>query len=102
MQGYQLSFFTEQDRKVNGEPLAEWLLQEGRRLGVSGGTVIAATEGYGRHGRLHAAHFFELADQPVEITFAVTAEQAEALFLRLRQAQLTLFYIKTPVEFGTT
>lgn len=102
MQGFQLSFFTEQDRRLQGEPLAEWLLQEARRLGLGGGTVIAASEGFGRHGKLHAARFFELADQPLEVTFAVTAEECERLLQHLRQAQVRLFYIKTPVEFGST
>lgn len=102
MQGYQLSFFTEQDRKIRGESLAEWLLQEARRLGVGGATVISASEGFGHSGKLHAASFFELADQPIEVTLAVTAEEAERLFQCLRQEEIKLFYIKTPIEFGTT
>lgn len=102
MQGFQLSFFTEQDRRIDGEPLVDWLLAEARRLGIGGATVIPASEGYGRSGRLHAAHFVELADQPLEITMALTAEQVERLFQRLRQADLRLFYIKTPIEYGTT
>ncbi|GKS70104.1 hypothetical protein W03_21080 [Nitrosomonas sp. PY1] len=39
MQGYQLTFFTLQDRKHDGTPLGEWLLHEARRLGLNGATV---------------------------------------------------------------
>jgi hypothetical protein len=31
---------------------------------------------------------------------ALTAEQAERLFARLKQEGVHLFYVKTPVEFG--
>lgn len=102
MQGYQLTFFTQQDRKHGGVPLGEWLLQEARRLGVGGATLLAAAEGYGHAGRIHSAHFFELADQPVEVTMAVTAEEAERMFARLREENDRVFYVKTPIEFGVT
>ena len=102
MQGYQLTFFTQQDRRHAHLPLGEWLVQEARRLKIRGATLIAATEGFGHGGRLHSAHFFELADQPQEITMAVTAEEAERLFARLRAEKIDIFYVKTPIEFGTT
>lgn len=102
MQGYQLTFFTQQDRKHGGNPLAEWLVQEARRLGIRGATLLTAAEGFGHAGRIHSAHFFELADQPVEITMAVTAEEAQRLFIRLEEEQLKIFYIKAPIEFGVT
>ncbi len=102
MQGFQLSFFTEQNRKHAGKPLGEWLLQEARRLGVGGATLIAASEGFGHGGKLHTSHFFELADQPIEITMAVKAEDADRLFARLREESIEIFYVKTAIEFGTT
>ncbi|GAB2893692.1 DUF190 domain-containing protein [Uliginosibacterium flavum] len=102
MQGFQLSFFTEQSRKHHGLPLGEWLLQEARALGLGGATLMAASEGFGHHGTLHSAHFFELADQPVEVTLAVSAADAERFFARLADEKLQIFYVKTPIEFGMT
>ena len=102
MQGYQLTFFTQQDRRHHGTPLAHWLLEEARAMGIGGATLIAASEGFGRLRRIHAAHFLELADQPQEVVMAVTAEQAERLFGRLKAEKLRIFYSKTPIEFGTT
>lgn len=100
MQGFQLTFFTQQDRKHHGRPLAEWIIEEARRLGIGGATLIPAAEGFGHHGRLHSARFFELADQPLEVTLAVTPEEADRLFGRLVEEQIKVFYIKAPIEFG--
>ncbi len=102
MQGFQITFFTLQDRRHRHQPVHEWLLELARSLGIGGATAFAGAEGFGRHGRFHSAHFFELADQPVEVTLAATAQQAAALFVALEQSGEALFYVKTPVEFGTT
>jgi PII-like signaling protein len=102
MQGYQLTFFTQQDKTHGHQPLAHWLLEEARRLGISGATVIPAAEGYGHHRRIHSAHFFELADQPVEVTLAVSEFEAEKLFQRLEQEGINIFYVKMPIEYGMT
>lgn len=101
MNGYQITFFTQQDRYHQHQPLAEWLLQAARQLGLRGATIVAGSEGFGHHRRIHSAHFFELADQPLEVVTVVTEEEAGRLFDLLRQEQVQLFYVKTPVEFGT-
>ena len=102
MKGYQLTFFTQQDRQHNHLPLGEWLLQAAMKLGIGGATLIVATEGFGHDRKLHSAHFFELADQPVEVTMAVNEQQAERIFEHLRQEGVKVFYVKTPIEFGMT
>lgn len=100
MKGYQLTFFTQQNRQHNHQPLGEWLLQAAMKLGIGGATLMAATEGFGHDRKLHSAHFFELADQPVEVTMAVNEQQAERMFEHLKQEGVKVFYIKTPIEFG--
>lgn len=101
MKGYQITFFTQQDRRHHGKPIADWLLRLAKELHLHGATVLPASEGFGHRGRIHSAHFFELADQPVEIMMAVTEEEAARLFERLGTEGVHLFYVKTPVEFGT-
>ena len=71
-------------------------------MGISGATLIPASEGFGHHRRIHSVHFVELADQPLEIVMAVTTEEADRLFAKLRAEKVKLFYSKMPVEFGTT
>lgn len=100
MKGYQVSFLTVQGHRHGGRPFAEWLLQLAMELGLRGATVIPASEGFGKHRRVHSAHFFELADQPIEVVMAVTEDESERLFARLAKEDVHLFYVKTPVEFG--
>ena len=102
MQGHQLTFFTQQDRKHGHLPLGEWLVQEARDLGMGGATLITASEGFGHSGRLHSANFFELADQPIEVTMALSESDTARFFQRLREEKINVFYIKTPIEFGMT
>jgi PII-like signaling protein len=101
MNGYQLTFFTQQNRRHKGKLLAHWVVEEARALGIHGATLIGATEGFGHRGRIHSAHFLDLADQPVEIVMAVTQGEADQLFARLRSESVRIVYVKTAVEFGT-
>ncbi|NQD92609.1 DUF190 domain-containing protein [Pseudomonas sp. CrR25] len=101
MQGYQVTFFTQQNRRHAGKMLADWLVHLAQELHLRGATLMSGVEGFGHDGRLHSSHFFELADQPMEIRLALSEEECERLFARLEQEDIALFYVKTPVEFGT-
>lgn len=101
MNGYQITFFTQQDRKHHGKPIGAWLVELAKEMHLHGATLVAAAEGVGHSGRIHSAHFFELADQPLEVVTIVTAHEADQLFARLEAEQVRLFYVKAPVEFGT-
>ncbi len=99
-QGTQLVFYTQQNHQHAGQPLHSWLLAEAQRTGLQGGSAHYAAEGFGRHRRMHAAHFFELADQPVEIVFILSTEQARLFLEHLRQEKVSVFYVCIPVEYG--
>ncbi|MFO1316792.1 MAG: DUF190 domain-containing protein [Burkholderiales bacterium] len=100
MDGYQITFFTQQDRRHRGHVLAHWLVEQARKLGIHGATMFGGSEGFGHRGRIHSAHFFDLADQPVEIVMAVTFDEADRLFALLREERVQIVYVKTRVEFG--
>lgn len=68
---------------------------------MRGATLVPAEEGFGHNGRLHAARFFELAEQPMEVAMALSEEESQRLFERLQAEDVHLFYVKAPVEFGT-
>ena len=100
MNGYQITFFTHQDRRHKGKPMGEWLLGLVKELGLRGASLHAGGESFSRGGRIHSAHFFELSDQPIEVLMAVTEEEAGRLFDRLKAEKVHLFYVKTAVRFG--
>jgi PII-like signaling protein len=101
MQGVYLKFYVQENRRHHGILAYEWLLEEARKVGIHGGSAFRAIAGYGRHGRLHEEHFFELAgDVSVEVGFALTDDEAKGFLDHLAGEKLKLFYIKVPLEMG--
>lgn len=100
MDGFHLTFFTEQNRRHAGRPVGDWLVRLAQEMGLRGATLVAASEGFGSDRRLHSAHFFELAEQPQAVWITASADECERLFARLRAEGVRLFYVKVPVEFG--
>ena len=101
MKGAYLRFYTHENRKVHGMLFYEWLLEQAKKIGVHGGTAFKAMAGFGRHGVLHEAKFFELAgDLTVEVEFIVTEDEARKLFDVIREAKQRVFYACVPADFG--
>jgi uncharacterized protein len=100
MQGFQLSFFTLQDRRHGTKPVSDWLLDLAKELGLHGASVMAGAKGFGHDGQIHSADLIDLADQPQMVVMTATPEQVDMIFSRLKAEQLQLFYVKTSVEFG--
>jgi PII-like signaling protein len=100
MNGYQLTFYTEQNRKHGHQTICEWLLHEVSQIGIHGATVINCAEGIGHAGAHHAAHMLKLADQPLQIVLAVTEDEAERILDVVRAENVHVFYTRLPIEFG--
>jgi len=101
MHGYQITFYTQQDRAHQNMPLAQWLFREAKRCGFRGATVSGSMEGMGHDGVTHAAGWFDVSDQPVQVTMVVTADEGARLLEHLAAEKLKVFYVKVPVEFAT-
>ena len=103
MNGIFLRFYMREDQRHGHHLLYTWLLREAQALGLHGGTVFRGVAGFGHHGKLHFAHFFELAGElPVQIDFVVTEEEAAKLLDVVERAGVRVFYVKMPVIFGVT
>lgn len=100
MQGFLVTFFTQQDRVHGQVPLAQWLLDEAKRHGIRGATMSGSMQGLGHDGAIHAAGWFDLSDQPVQVSLVVSAEESDLMFAHLEREKIRVFYMKTPVEFG--
>lgn len=101
MKGFQLEFFMEYDKRYGHQPLHEWLLGLARAQGIAGATVFMGSMGFGHHSRMHSAHFFELADQPVLVTMVVTESESVKLFEIIEKENVHIFFVSMPVEFGS-
>lgn len=97
----QLGFYLSEKQHWDGKPLYEWLLEQARAQGIHGGSAFRAMAGFGRHGRMHEDHFFELAgDLPVKVEFIVDDEAADVFLSYLQSFDLKVFFVKSPVDSG--
>lgn len=101
MNGVHLRLYTYETRKHQGISVYEWLLEQAKKLGIHGGSAFRAMAGFGRHGRLHEQHFFELpGDVPILVEFLMTQDEAHAYLALLREQKLDLFYSRVVTECG--
>lgn len=79
--------------------LREWIVNLTKELGLRGATRVSGIEGFGHTGKIHSAHFFGLADQPMEIRLAMTDEKDQRLFERLAIEDVALFISRCPLNW---
>ncbi len=101
MQGSLFRFYVHEGHRHHGKLVWEWLLEQGNRLGIRGGSAFKAMAGFGRHHTLHEARFFELAGSlTVEVEFIATEAEARQLLDLLHREKVRLFYAYMPARFG--
>jgi PII-like signaling protein len=98
--GYEIIFITPQNRRHQGKLVVDLIVETAQRLGIARVTKRADSEGTGAGGAVHSAHFFELADQPVEVVFILDAATGERLVAEVEQADIPVFCIRKQVEYG--
>jgi PII-like signaling protein len=96
-----LDFYVAEKEHHEGMPLYEWLLEEGRAIGIPGGSAFRAIAGFGRHGTMHEDTFFELAGElAVKVEFIVDDEHADKLLGVLHEQNMNIFYLRSAVQAG--
>ena len=101
MHGIYLKIYVGESQKHTGMLLYEWLLEQAKKIGISGGSAFRAMAGYGRHGVMHEEGFFELAGNlPVEVVFMVSENDATRLLDLIVAEKLKMFYVKIPAQYG--
>ena len=74
-----LRIFVGESDKRGGRPLYELIVQEARRRGMAGATVLRGTLGFGAHSRIHTAKVLRLSeDLPMVIEIVDTPERIAA------------------------
>lgn len=99
-QGSQITIFANRNQRKGHQQVADWILNAAADLDIRGATIIDASEGVDSHGKLHAARFLELADEPVAVTIVAENERITALLAELGKGGISLFYTRMPLEFG--
>jgi PII-like signaling protein len=100
-QGIYLKLFVPEQLRLHGNLLYEWVLKQAEAIGIPGGSAVRALAGFGRDGRLHEQHFFELAGElPIILEFFASDEAINQLLALLAAENQLLFYIKFNAEAG--
>jgi uncharacterized protein len=79
-----LRIFIGQSDKVEGRPLYEVIVEEARKRGMAGATVLKGFLGFGANSRIHTSKVLRLSeDLPVVIEIVDAEEKIEALLPEL-------------------
>jgi PII-like signaling protein len=73
-------FIGESDRH-NGRPLCEVIVEEARRRGLAGATVLRGTLGFGANSRIHTAKILRLSEDLPMVVEIVDSPDRIAQFL---------------------
>src|SRR5689334_19532002 len=78
-EGELLRIFIGESDHAGHRPLHEVIVEEARKRGMAGATVLRGTLGFGAHSRLHTAKILRLSeDLPMVVEIVDTAEKIEA------------------------
>jgi len=102
MEGFIVTFFTQQKWEQDGVSVASWIVETAKQLGIRGATLLEARVGFGHDGRFHSESIFDLEDPPMQVVLVLTADECQRLFAAIKKKQLSVFYTKTATEFGLT
>lgn len=101
MQSIYLKFYITEKQKYGNHLLYEWMLEQAKHIGISGGSVFRSISGFGRHGNLHSETFIELGGElPIQVEFVLDQKQADELIEKLRACELNIRYVTYPVTAG--
>lgn len=74
-----LRVFIGESDKYNGRPLYEVIVEEARKRGMAGATVVRGVLGFGIHSRIHTAKVLRLSeDLPMIVEIVDKPERIEA------------------------
>jgi uncharacterized protein len=74
-----LRIFIGEGDKFNGKPLYEAIVDEARKRGMAGATVVRGTLGFGADSRIHTAKILRLSeDLPMVVEIVDKPERIEA------------------------
>lgn len=99
MKGFELVFMAPRSRRHNGKPVIDVMTGIARAQGIKRYTRRINTEGIDPSGHTYSSHFFELADEPEELTFVLDGDQAERLLRTVKAEDIHVFCMRRPIDY---
>ena len=84
----RLRVFIGESDKYEGRPLYEVIVEEARRRGMAGATVLRGTLGFGAHSRVHTAKILRLSEGLPMLIEIVDAPERIAEFLPVLESMI--------------
>lgn len=101
MNGVCLSLHMYEFEKHHGMALYEWVLEFAKKNGLEGGSAYRAIAGYGRHGKMHEEHFFELASNvPLQVILIAEKVKIHQFIEKLKLENVPIFYMFSECDYG--
>lgn len=99
MKGYEITFMAPRSRRHRGEPVLDAVVRIARTQGITRYTRRIDSESVGAGERAHSAHFFELADEPEEVTFILADGKSDTLMQQVEAEGLHVFCVRQAIEY---
>lgn len=80
-EAYMLRIFIGESDKVDGKPLYEVIVQEARKQGMAGATVLRGFIGFGANSRIHTSKVLRLSEDLPLVVEIVDAEDKIQAFM---------------------
>jgi PII-like signaling protein len=78
-EAFMLRIFIGESDKIDGRPLCEAIVQEARRRGMAGATVLRGILGFGANSRIHTSKVLRLSeDLPLVVEIIDAEDKIEA------------------------
>ncbi len=99
MKGFEITFMAPRSRRHHGAPVLDVIVRLAKEHGVARHTRRINSESVGVNGHSHSAHFFELADEPEEVSFILLNGKTEEIMQAVEREGLFVFCIRRELEF---
>lgn len=98
--GFEVMFMAPRSQRHHGKPVLDAVIAIAKAHDIHRYTRRIDAEGTGKTGRTHAAHFFELADEPEEVLFVLGTHRTHELLSAVRAESMHVFCVCRAIEFG--
>lgn len=95
----RIRIYTGEDDKHNGRPMADFILEEARRLGLAGASVFRGLGGFGANSRIHSSKILRLSeDLPMVVEIVEHPDKLVPLMELLDEIMTEGMITREPVD----
>lgn len=99
VEGLEATFIFIEGSRSHGKSVKSVLVDTLKKNDANGYSIRTDFEGVGHKNRLHSPRFFELADNPIELTFVDKPALVKTVLDKVRELQLPVFCVVKEAAF---